>query len=118
MNHKLDKLLSNNCTQIDDQSAVMNLSEVEELRQAVPHWQYCANENVLEQTFRFDTYADTITFMNLVANVAEHQNHHPDMLVSYNRCKVTFSTHSVSGVTINDFICAAKIDSAADDISQ
>lgn len=110
MNDKLDKLLSSNCTQLDDEITALNLSEIEDLRQAVPHWQYCANENLLEQTFWFENYADTIKFMNVVAEVAEKHNHHPDMLVSFKRCKVKYSTHSLDGISVKDFICAAHID--------
>ena len=47
-----------------------------------------------------------------IAQVVHQQNHHPDLLVSYNRCKVTYSTHSVNGLSIKDFICAAKINAA------
>ena len=112
MNEKLNKLLDGSCRQLDAETTPLNLSQIEELRQAVPHWQYCATENVLEQTFRFTTYKETINFTNLVAGIAEQEDHHPDMVVSYNRCKVTYSTHSINGLSENDFICAAKIDQA------
>jgi 4a-hydroxytetrahydrobiopterin dehydratase len=42
----------------------------------------------------------------------QKQNHHPDLLVGYNRCRIEFVTHSVSGLSENDFICAARIDAA------
>jgi len=112
MNEKLDKLLSANCSPLNDQSCAMNLSQIEEMRAAVPNWQYCANENELCQTFRFASYSATIAFVNQIAQIAEQEDHHPEMLVSYQRCKVNFQTHSVNGITINDFICVAKIDRA------
>ncbi len=110
MNQQLDKLLSDNCSPINDQSFVLNLTQIEELRALVPSWQYCANENVLCQTFHFECYADAINFTNRVAHIAEQQDHHPEIVLGYQRCKVSFYTHTVNAVTLNDFICAAKID--------
>ena len=51
-----------------------------------------------------------MAFVNAVAWVAHREDHHPDMEVGYNRCAVQFSTHSVGGLSENDFISAAKID--------
>ena len=54
--------------------------------------------------------------MNALAWVAHGEDHHPDLSVSYNRCQVNFSTHSIGGLSDNDFICAARIDAlVADD---
>lgn len=63
-------------------------------------------------TFKFDNYYQTMAFVNVIAQIAHQQDHHPDLEVSYNRCTVTYTTHSVGGITINDFICAAKINAA------
>jgi 4a-hydroxytetrahydrobiopterin dehydratase len=51
-----------------------------------------------------------MAFVNAVAWIAHAEDHHPDLLVSYNRCTVRFNTHSVGGLSVNDFICAAKLD--------
>ncbi len=51
-----------------------------------------------------------MAFVNALAWVAHPEDHHPDLAVSYNRCAVRFNTHSVGGISINDFICAAKVD--------
>ncbi len=110
MNESLDKLLHTQCRAIKQNESPLNLTEIEDLRELTPHWQYCANENVLCQTFRFESYRATIDFVNLAAAVADAQDHHPEMEVGYNRCKINYSTHSVNGITLNDFICAAKID--------
>jgi 4a-hydroxytetrahydrobiopterin dehydratase len=48
--------------------------------------------------------------VNALAWVAHQEDHHPDLEVSYKFCKVTWSTHSVGGISENDFICAAKVD--------
>lgn len=110
MNEKLDKLLSSNCVSINDKSSALNLSQIEELRTLVPSWQYCATENTVCQTFHFRSYRAAVDFVSQIANIAEQQDHHPEILLTYQRCKVSFCTHSVNGITMNDFICAAKID--------
>ncbi len=65
---------------------------------------------VLHQTFSFADYHRTLAFVNAVAWIAHEQDHHPDMTLSHNRCTVRWSTHSVGGLSINDFICAARVD--------
>ena len=66
----------------------------------------------IEKTYRFANYFETIAFVNAVAFVAHVADHHPDLVVGYNRCVVRFNTHDVAGISANDFECAAKIDAA------
>lgn len=73
-------------------------------------WALEDNACAIRRTFRFDDYYQTIAFVNALAWVAHTQDHHPDIEVSYNRCRVRYSTHSVGGLSANDFICAARID--------
>ena len=73
-------------------------------------WQIEADN--LVKVFPFKNYYETMAFVNLVAWIAHREDHHPDMTVSYNKCRVAFSTHSVGGLSENDFICAARIESA------
>lgn len=65
---------------------------------------------VLTRTFTFPDFHRTMAFVNAVAWIAHEQDHHPDLTVGYSRCTVNWSTHSVGGLSINDFICAARID--------
>jgi len=64
----------------------------------------------IEKTFAFDDFHATIEFVNALAWIANQQDHHPDLRVSYNRCVVGWSTHDAGGTTRNDVICAAKTD--------
>ncbi len=64
----------------------------------------------IQRSFRFKNYYQTIAFVNALAWVAHHEDHHPDLEVGYNRCVVRYSTHSVGGLSENDFICASRID--------
>lgn len=64
----------------------------------------------LIKSFRFVDFHATMAFVNAIAQIAHAQDHHPDMSVSYNLCTVSWSTHSVNGLSISDFICAARVD--------
>jgi 4a-hydroxytetrahydrobiopterin dehydratase len=64
--------------------------------------------------FSFQNYYETLAFINAIAYVIHAEDHHPELVATYNRCTVKFDTHSVNGgrggISENDFICAAKID--------
>lgn len=73
-------------------------------------WQIDPNGPALTRQFQFPDFHRTMAFVNAVAWVAHEQDHHPDMAVGYNRCTLRWSTHSVGGLSVNDFICAARVD--------
>ena len=73
----------------------------------IPGWQVLEHELVRE--FKFSDYYHSIAFVNAVAYVAHAQDHHPELSVHYNRVQVRFSTHDVGGLSLNDFICAARV---------
>lgn len=73
-------------------------------------WTTAEDGRAIERTFAFGNYYETIAFVNALAWVAHGEDHHPDLEVGYNRCRVRFSTHSIGGLSDNDFICAARID--------
>lgn len=71
-------------------------------------WALDGTGPAIERTFRFADFYETMAFVNALAFVAHQQDHHPEMKVGYNSCTVRFSTHSVKGLSENDFICAAR----------
>ncbi len=73
-------------------------------------WAVDANGREISRTCKFKDYYQTMAFVNALAWVAHSEDHHPDIEVGYNRCHVRFSTHSIGGLSENDFICAARID--------
>ena len=64
----------------------------------------------LVKTFSFENYYQTLAFVNALAWISHRADHHPDLTVGYNRCRVEYVTHSAGGLTENDFACAAKCD--------
>ncbi len=67
-------------------------------------------DGALEKTFSFKNFHETIGFVNAVAFIANAENHHPDLAVSYGQCNVRFHTHDVQGISTSDFFCASKVD--------
>lgn len=64
----------------------------------------------IEKTYCFDNFLKTMAFVNALAFIAEQQDHHPELLVTYGSCSVRFNTHDVHGVSHSDFDCAALVD--------
>jgi 4a-hydroxytetrahydrobiopterin dehydratase len=73
-------------------------------------WVLNENSTAISRRFTFKNYLKTISFVNAVAWIANQQGHHPDMAVGYAHCQVIFTTHSISGLSENDFICANLVD--------
>lgn len=71
---------------------------------------WVAAAGAIEKTFTFKNDLETIAFVNALAWICHTEDHHPHLAVTYDRCVVRFDTHSVGGISINDFICAAKAD--------
>ena len=73
-------------------------------------WRLSADGKAIRREFRFKNFYRTMSFVNAVAFVANNEDHHPDLEVGYDYCNIVFSTHSIGGLSSNDFICAAKVD--------
>ena len=66
--------------------------------------------DAIAKTFGFKNYYETMAFVNATAWISHREDHHPDLAVGYNQCKVTYSTHSEVGITAKDFECAGKVE--------
>lgn len=73
-------------------------------------WQVNAEGTEISRRFLFKNFYKTMSFVNAIAWIANQENHHPDLEVGYNYCLVKYSTHAIKGLSLNDFICAAKVD--------
>jgi 4a-hydroxytetrahydrobiopterin dehydratase len=73
-------------------------------------WKIAQDSKSLTRSLKFKDFYRTMSFVNAVAYIANTEDHHPDLQVGYDHCRVTYSTHSIGGLSINDFICAAKLD--------
>jgi 4a-hydroxytetrahydrobiopterin dehydratase len=74
-----------------------------------PAWQVIG-EHHLEREFKFKDFRQALDFTNKVGELAEEQQHHPDIALSWGKVKVTVWTHKIDGLTESDFVLAAKVD--------
>jgi len=75
---------------------------------ALDQWQ-CVDGRLI-RSFSFADFHAVMAFVNAIAYIAHREDHHPDLTLGYNRVHVAYSTHDAGGITINDCICAARID--------
>lgn len=73
------------------------------------------DEHHLEKTYKFSNFRKALDFANAVGELAEEQNHHPDIFLAWGKVKVTIWTHKIDGLTESDFVFAAKADNALAD---
>jgi 4a-hydroxytetrahydrobiopterin dehydratase len=104
----MSALASSRCKQLPPGTPALTKTKIDALLKEVPGWGY--DGKVIAKVFSFKNYYETMAFVNAVAWIAHREDHHPDLSVGYNRCRVEFSTHSIGGISENDFICAAKIE--------
>ena len=104
----MNDLASRHCT--PQHGPALTRDPAETLVKQLAGWTIDAKTSEILRTFGFKDYYASMAFVNAVAWIAHREDHHPDMTVGYNKVTVAFSTHSVSGLSENDFICAAKID--------
>ena len=107
----MSALTQKSCHPLDKGTPSLATEEIKRLLNELhPDWQHQSEPPELQRAFKFKNYYQTIAFVNALAWIAHQNDHHPELEVSFNRCVVHFSTHSIGGISENDFICAAKID--------
>ncbi|MES2026599.1 MAG: 4a-hydroxytetrahydrobiopterin dehydratase [Pseudomonadota bacterium] len=98
------------------QVIALSADEVSEGLKAISNWSL--QDGKIVRKFSFQNYYDTLAFVNAIAYVIHAEDHHPELVVTYNQCVVKYDTHSVNGgkggLSQNDFICAAKLDAIFD----
>ncbi len=102
------RLFEERCQPVEKGQKPMGPDEIRELSREVPQWN--AGDKSMERDFKFKDFNQAMAFVNKVAEAASEEDHHPDILISYNKVKLTFSTHKIGGLSRNDFIMAAKVD--------
>ena len=84
--------------------------ELQDLQQQLDSGWKLVEEHHLEKVFSFDNFRQTLDFVNRVGEVAEQEDHHPDIYLTYGKAKIQIWTHKIDGLTESDFIFAAKTD--------
>ena len=109
------ELVFRHCKACGQGEPALSAAQAAEFLAQIPGWSLATNATHIERTYRFKNYYETMAFVNALAWIAHREDHHPDIEVGYNRCHVRYSTHSVKGLSENDFICAAKINRLFDE---
>lgn len=108
--YSIESLRERHCMPRKGKDAGLAPDEIAAGLAALPGWQRTADGGGIRKEFRFADYFRTMAFVNAVASIAHREDHHPDLDVHYDRCSVHYSTHDVGGLSLNDFICAARVE--------
>jgi 4a-hydroxytetrahydrobiopterin dehydratase len=107
----MTELADRRCVPCEGGIAPLTPVAAEEVLQRLDEgWQLAADGTYIQREFRFKDFFRTMSFVNALAHVANIEDHHPDLEVGYGYCRVRFTTHAIGGLSENDFICAAKLD--------
>jgi 4a-hydroxytetrahydrobiopterin dehydratase len=105
----MTNLRTRHCKPCTGETPKLTPGEIELLLPELRDWKLDRDKSI-SRRFEFDDFYETMAFVNALAWIAHREDHHPDLEVGYKTCLVRYSTHAVSGLSDNDFICAAKID--------
>ena len=111
----MTELKNRRCVPCEGGVLALDTNAVEQLLAKLSGWQLAMDSPPrITKSYHFKNYHETMAFVNATAWVSHREDHHPDLTVSYNACKVSYTTHAIGGLSDNDFICAAKIDALFD----
>jgi 4a-hydroxytetrahydrobiopterin dehydratase len=92
---------------------LLNAQDIKNWLKKLPEWEL--EKKHIERLFEFDDFSQAIEFVNGVAEIAEEEDHHPDIDIRYGKVRIALSTHSEGGITDLDFEIAEKIDTLVDE---
>jgi 4a-hydroxytetrahydrobiopterin dehydratase len=104
-------LIRKHCAPCEGGVPPLTAAQVQEHLSAVPGWKLTADQKCIRREWRVKDFAAALAFFGKVGEVAEKEDHHPDLhLTGYRNVAIELSTHAIGGLSENDFILAAKID--------
>ncbi|MEK7660241.1 MAG: 4a-hydroxytetrahydrobiopterin dehydratase [Patescibacteria group bacterium] len=109
----MNNLSTKHCVPCEGGVAPLTREQVDDLRGSIGMWDVSEDIKKLSHIFTFTNFVEAMQFVDKVADIAESEGHHPDIHISYNKVTLELSTHAIGGLSENDFILAAKIDTIA-----
>src|SRR5262245_26401447 len=107
----MNELTQRRCIPCEGGAAALSSEQIRHYLELVPHWKLTGDSQRLRREWRVKDFATALDFFNRIGRIAEDEDHHPDLhVVGYRNVAVEIWTHAVGGLTENDFILAAKID--------
>lgn len=104
----MTELAKQKCKPCEGGVAPLTPQQVQPMLKSLKGW--IIEDGKLVKVYPFTNYYQTMAFVNALAWISHREDHHPDLMVGYNKCRVEYSTHAIGGLSENDFICAAKSD--------
>jgi 4a-hydroxytetrahydrobiopterin dehydratase len=104
----MNDLARKKCKPCEGGVAPYSPEQVKQMLRGLQGWSLEADR--LVKVYPFADYYQTMAFVNALAWISHREDHHPDLTVGYNKCRVEYITHAINGLSENDFICAAKCD--------
>lgn len=113
-----NELLNKKCVPCEGGALPLTLPEIEEYMDQVSGWMLTSDEDPsvglvnarISKEYKFKDFIGAINFVNNISEIAESENHHPDIHINYNKVVLELYTHAIGGLSENDFIVAAKVD--------
>lgn len=103
-------LASQHCQPLKGPQHALKPEQVAQLLPQLPGWQLRADGLAIVKDFKFPDFRHTLGFINALGFMANQEDHHPDIEAGYGHCQLLWSTHDVGGLSLNDFICAARVE--------
>ena len=101
-------LATEHCQPRKGKEQALDATQAAQLLQQLPGWQLRADGMAIIKDFKFADFHHTLGFINAVGFIANQADHHPDLEAGYGHCRVRWSTHDCDGLSMNDFVCAAR----------
>ena len=121
MEYKLTKdLVTSSCEACRADAPVLENKEIQELLSQIPSWRVFEEDDTKKIicSFIFLNYDDSRNFLNKVADLAEEEDHHPEIILECGKVTVTWWSHKIKGLHKNDFICASKTDAVFENLQK
>ena len=105
------QLSAKSCVPCEGGVAPLSAGKARRLRKELHQdWHLAKDFKSLQRALKFKDFYRTMSFVNAIAFIANIEDHHPDLEIGYDYCRISYATHAIGGLSENDFICAAKID--------
>lgn len=103
-------LIDQKCVPCEGGMLPLTIPQAQELVKELSDWNLASDAKHVNKTYTFKDWKEAHAFVNSVSEIAEAEGHHPDIDLHWGRVGVSLTTHAIGGLSVNDFILAAKID--------
>ncbi len=103
-------LTQKKCVPCEDGTQPLKTDDIQLFASQISEEWEVIEEKKIKRVFTFKNFSQAMKFANTVAGIAEEENHHPNLSISWGRVEISITTHAINGLSENDFILASKVD--------